>query len=69
MNHIQVLKHHYQIKMKKLFIILLMLSGVLTFAQKPKYLILKMYKDGKVVKRVEGADLDGLQDGFNIVAK
>jgi len=51
MNHIQELKHHYQIKMKKLFIILLMLSGVLTFAQKPKYLILKMYKDGKVVKQ------------------
>lgn len=26
-------------------------------------------KDGKVVKRVEGADLDGLQAGFNILVK
>jgi thioredoxin 1 len=26
-------------------------------------------KDGKVVKRVEGADLDGLQAGFDIVTK
>ena len=35
--------------MKKVVLGLLMLSGVLAFAQKPKYLVFKTYKDGKVI--------------------
>ena len=35
--------------MKKVLLGLLMLSGVLAFAQKPKYLVFKTYKDGVVI--------------------
>jgi hypothetical protein len=35
--------------MKKVLLGLLMLSGVLAFAQKPKYLVFKTYKDGIVI--------------------
>lgn len=35
--------------MKKVLIGLLMLTGVLVYGQKPKYLVFKTYKDGKVI--------------------
>lgn len=35
--------------MKKVLIGLLMLTGVLAYGQKPKYLVFKTYKDGKVI--------------------
>ena len=35
--------------MKKVLLGLLMLSGVLAYGQKPKYLVFKTYKDGKVI--------------------
>lgn len=36
-------------KMKKVLLGLLMLAGVLAYGQKPKYLVFKTYKDGKVI--------------------
>lgn len=36
--------------MKKLSLLLFMLLGIVAFAQKPKYLVFKMYKGGKVIQ-------------------